>query len=77
MEISFLIKPGFRKGYLDCADLCIQIGRYDNTIKIYKELIENFGGDCEEFVKLAECEFHTGRIRDAAYTDRSFANGLL
>ncbi len=68
MEYSFLINPDFEMGYIDCADLCIQIGRYDQALKIYKELIENFGGDCEEFVKLAECEFHTGRIRDCKRT---------
>jgi tetratricopeptide (TPR) repeat protein len=68
MEYSFLINPDFEMGYLDCADLCIQIGRYDQAHKIYKELIENFGGDCEEFVKLAECEFHTGRIQDCKRT---------
>jgi tetratricopeptide (TPR) repeat protein len=37
-------------------------------LRIYKELIENFGGDSEEFVRLAECEFHTGRIKDSKRT---------
>ncbi|HLF64545.1 MAG TPA: tetratricopeptide repeat protein [Saprospiraceae bacterium] len=68
MEYSFLINPDFEMGYLDCADLCIQIGRYDQALKIYQELIENFGGDSEELVKLAECEFYTGRIRDCKRT---------
>jgi tetratricopeptide (TPR) repeat protein len=68
MEYSFLINPDFETGYLDCAELCIQISRYEDALKIYQELIENFGGDSEELVKLAECEFHTGRIRECKRT---------
>lgn len=65
MEYSFLINPDFEMGYMDCAELCVQTKRYEQALKIYRELIEYFGGDCEEFVKLAECEYQTGRIREA------------
>jgi tetratricopeptide (TPR) repeat protein len=68
MEYSFLINPDFEMGYLDCAEICIQEGRYDQALKIYRELIENFGGDSDELVKLAECEYHTNRIRDCKRT---------
>ncbi len=68
MEYSFLINPDFEMGYLDCAELCIQIGRYEQALKIYREFMENIGGDSEELVKMAECEFFTGRIRDCKRT---------
>jgi tetratricopeptide (TPR) repeat protein len=68
MEYSFLINPEFETGYLECAETCIQISRYGQALRIYKELIENFGGDSEELVRLAECEFHTGRIKDCKRT---------
>jgi tetratricopeptide (TPR) repeat protein len=68
MEYSFLINPDFEMGYLDCAELCIQINRYDQALKIYRELIENIGGDSEELVRMAECEFHTGKIRESKRT---------
>lgn len=68
MEYSFLINPDFELGYLECAETCIQINKYEQALRIYKELIDNFGGDSEELVRLAECEFHTDRIKDSKRT---------
>jgi tetratricopeptide (TPR) repeat protein len=68
MEYSFLINPDFEMGYLDCAEMCTQLKRYDQALKIYQELIENCGGDSEELVRVAECEFHIDRIRDCKRT---------
>src|SRR5690606_22624009 len=43
MEYSFLINPDFELGYLECAETCIQIGKYEQALRIYRELIDNFG----------------------------------
>ena len=49
MEYSILIKTDFESGYLDCADLCLQINRFDQSIEIYKALKIDFHTDKQIF----------------------------
>lgn len=65
MEYSFIINPDFENGYIDCADLCFSMGKYDRAAKIYEEAIDVFGIDTELLVYRAECLVLLDRIEEA------------
>ena len=65
LEYSFLIKPDFETGYLDCADLCVQTNRLDQAIDIYLEYLELFDKDSMVLVNLVSCLLQTGKAKDA------------
>lgn len=62
IEYSFLINPEFELGYLDCAELCCQEKMFDRALDIYQEMVERFGSDSEDLVKIAECQIETNQI---------------
>lgn len=54
MEYSFLINEEFENGYMDCAEICQQVGMYQKAMEIYMEAYELFGPDAELNVLMAE-----------------------
>lgn len=68
IEFSFLINPEFELGYLDCAELCSQEQDFAKALEIYRELVQRFGADCEDLVKMAECEFEMGLYEESRRT---------
>ena len=68
IEYSFLINPEFELGYLDCAELCSQERLYERALDIYQEMIERFGGDSDDLVKVAECQLNIGQIEQSEKT---------
>ncbi|MCC6754713.1 MAG: tetratricopeptide repeat protein [Saprospiraceae bacterium] len=65
LEYSFLINPQFEQGYLDCAELCLQIGQYEKALGSYLEANEMFGPDPELVVYMSECLIKLGRHKEA------------
>lgn len=65
MEYSFIIQPEFENGYIDCADICFSVGKYERALNIYEDAVEVFGEDSELLVYTAECQIILGRIADA------------
>lgn len=55
MEYSFLINEGFESGYLDCADLCVQVNKLEQAVDIYREYLARFDKDPFVLVNLATC----------------------
>jgi len=55
MEYSFLIKEDFESGYIDCADLCIQINKLERAVDIYRDYLSHFDKDPFVLVNLAAC----------------------
>lgn len=43
LEFSFIIEPEFQVAYTDCADICMQIGRYRQALEIQLEQLDKFG----------------------------------
>ncbi|MDX1700606.1 MAG: tetratricopeptide repeat protein [Melioribacteraceae bacterium] len=65
LEYSFLIQKDFELGYLDCAELCFQLCRYEQALQIYSEANKNFGPDPELLVNIAQCQFNISQMIDA------------
>jgi tetratricopeptide (TPR) repeat protein len=65
MEYSILIKTDFESGYLDCADLCLQINRFDQSIEIYKDYLNFFDNDAYVLVNLVSSLLKMGRVDEA------------
>jgi tetratricopeptide (TPR) repeat protein len=68
IEYSFIINPDFELGYLDCAEICAQVRDYAKALDIYREMIERFGADSDDLVKMAECEYELGQIEQSKRT---------
>ena len=60
MEYSFLINEEFENGYMDCAEICQQVGMYQKAMEIYMEAYELFGPDAE-FVDDLDYRVEEGR----------------
>lgn len=54
MEYSFLINNEFENGYMDCAELCQQIGANQKALDIYMDAYKIFGPDADLNVLMAE-----------------------
>lgn len=65
LEYSFLIDPRFEQGYMDCAELSLQIGQYEKAYQCYKEANEHFGPDTELVAYMAECLIKLKRFDEA------------
>lgn len=65
LEYSFIINPMFEEGYVDCADYCRELKRYDMALDIYSEAIEVFGPDFDMLLNQAECHFALNCVDDA------------
>ncbi len=65
LEYSFLINPLFEQGYLDCAELCLQVNMYEKALRCYQEANESFGPDAELIVYIAECLIKLNRHKEA------------
>lgn len=67
LEYSFIIENEFEEGYMDCADVCCQIKRYDQAANIYEEAIGIFGEDADLLTNLAECLINLNEISKAKH----------
>ncbi|HEX5624958.1 MAG TPA: tetratricopeptide repeat protein, partial [Saprospiraceae bacterium] len=65
LEYSFLINPHFEQGYLDCAELCLQISQHEKALRCYQEANDMFGPDAELIVYIAECLIKLERFKEA------------
>jgi len=65
LEYSFIINDDFEEGYIDCAELCFQLKKYDKALEIYKDILDNFGPDEEFLFSLAHCQYQLGRYVEA------------
>lgn len=76
LEYSFLINDQFETGYLDCAELCQQIGKNERSLEIYLEAYEIFGADtdinvmiAENYMKLSQFDLAKKYLLEAIYFD--------
>jgi tetratricopeptide (TPR) repeat protein len=65
LEYSFLINKNFEIGYLDCAELCVQLKDYKRALSIYEDAYTIFGPDSELLVLIAECHINLGNLLSA------------
>ncbi len=65
LEYSFIINPQFEQGFMDCAELAVQIGMFEKAVDIYSEVLQNFGSDSEVVAYLADCLIKLKRFKDA------------
>ncbi len=72
IEYSFIIEPNFEDGYLQYSELCNQVGKYKNAVKIYEEYLEKFEADSELYTNLANSYVNLGILKKAKkYTYKS------
>ncbi len=55
LEYSFLANPNFESAYLDCADICFQIGQYEKALDVYSEAQRRFEANQDLYVNIANC----------------------
>lgn len=67
VEYSFIINPAFEEGYMECADVCMQLRKYSRAASIYEDAIAAFGEDADLLVNLAEALFNNGEISKAKH----------
>jgi tetratricopeptide (TPR) repeat protein len=65
LEYSFIINPEFESGYLDCADTCLQIRKYDKALEIYVDANNRFGPNNELMVNIAHCYIYLDNLNIA------------
>jgi len=65
LEYSFIINGDFKNGYLDCADLCFQLKKYEKSLEYYKDAQELFGPDTELNLFIAECHLKLEQTKEA------------
>ncbi|HQX43489.1 MAG: tetratricopeptide repeat protein [Saprospiraceae bacterium] len=65
LEYSFLINNKFEQGYMDCAELALQMGAYEKAFQCYSEANEMFGPDTELVAFMAECLIKLNRYKEA------------
>lgn len=65
LEYSFLINSRFEQGYMDCAELALQIGQYEKAFQCYSDTNDIFGPDTELVAYMAECLIKLNRHKDA------------
>jgi tetratricopeptide (TPR) repeat protein len=64
-EYSFIINPGFEAGYRECAELAFELYKYKTALKVYHEILDNFGPDCEVFANIGICYLNLKQYRQA------------
>lgn len=67
MEYSFLINKTFESGYMDCADLCFQLRKFERALFYYSEANALFGPEGDTLINMAECQVKLGRLSDAKH----------
>lgn len=60
MEYSFIINSGYETGYLECADLCMNMCRYAEALSIFKEYVHQFGTNSDILLLMAQCQAKLG-----------------
>ena len=65
MEYSFIINKDFESGYLDCADLCVQLNRFEQAKEIYQDYINIFDKDSYVLVNMVSCLLQLDKISEA------------
>jgi len=65
LEYSFIINSEFKNGYLDCADLCFQLKKYNKSLEYYQDANELFGPDPELNLFIAECNINLDKVKEA------------
>lgn len=64
-EYSFIINPEFEDAYLECVEMCVQIGDYNKALKFNLEYLEQFGEDEETYARIGICYLHLGILKEA------------
>jgi len=65
MEYSYIVNKDFNIGYMDCADICMQISRHKKALEVFLEVEKIFGFDEEISMKIGECYYLIGDIANA------------
>lgn len=65
LEYSFIVNKEFNYGYMDCADICMQISKHKKALEVFLEVEKIFGFDEEISMKIGECYFLLGDIANA------------
>lgn len=65
IEYSFLINKNFESGYMDCADLCFQLRKFDRALYYYTEANNLFGPESDILINIAECQVKLSKHSDA------------
>lgn len=65
LEYAFIINPSFEQSYIECAELCVQEGRFDKALEIYKDANNRFGPDTEHMVNIASCYLQLNKIAES------------
>ncbi len=60
LEYSFIVNREFNNAYMDCADICVQTGKYKKALEVFLEAEKINGFDEELSLKIAECQFLLG-----------------
>jgi len=65
LEYVYIISPEFEQGYLDCAEICVEVQKHDKALDIYQEALEKFGPDFDLLMHIAQCQYALGLVDQA------------
>ncbi|MEM9820175.1 MAG: tetratricopeptide repeat protein [Bacteroidota bacterium] len=54
-EYAFIIDKGHEYAYRECAETCIQIGRFEKALQCYEEVLEHIEADSDLLTKIGYC----------------------
>ncbi|HQW13095.1 MAG TPA: tetratricopeptide repeat protein [Saprospiraceae bacterium] len=64
-EYSYVINPDFEAGFRECAELAFELGKYKMALKVYLEILEIFGPDCDLFANIGICYLKLKQFKQA------------
>lgn len=66
-EYSFIINPEFENGYLDCADICVQMKNFEKALKILTESLGVVENECDTLLLISYCQIQLNNFKEAKY----------
>lgn len=64
-EYSFIANPDFLRAYLECAELCTELGYWRKSIIVNLDIIERFGDNADCQAQMAKAYLHLRMITPA------------
>jgi tetratricopeptide (TPR) repeat protein len=64
-EYAFIIDKEFEAAYKDCGDLCFELCRYRQALRIYLEAYDVFGVDMDLLSNIGQCLIHLNKNKTA------------
>ena len=64
-EYAYIINGAFEPAFRECAELAYELGKYKVALKVYLEILDNFGPDADIFANIGSCYLQLKQYKQA------------